>query len=152
MASPLSSHGQKLLSFIFSLAIILQWNMSRSERLIGPKPMVERYERWLAKHRKSYADDREKQTRFVTYQTNVAYIEAFNAVPGRTYYLSDNQFADMTISEYRTTYLGYKDGSDNSPAKIPGFIYENVTAPPESIDWRKNGAVAPVKNQGNCGN
>lgn len=44
-----------------------------------------------------------KAERFVTYQTNVAYIEALNAVPGWTYYLSDSQFVDMTISEYRAT-------------------------------------------------
>lgn len=101
MASPMSSHGHKLLLFIFSLAIILQWTMCRSERRIGLKSMVERYERWLAKHRESYADDREKHRRCATYQKNVAYIEAFNAVPGRTYCLSDNEFADTTSSEYR---------------------------------------------------
>lgn len=112
----MSSHGHKLLLFIFSLAIILQWTMCRSERFIGLKSMVERYERWLAKHRKSYADDREKHRRFATYQKNVAYIEAFNAVPGRTYCLSDNEFADTASNEYRASYLGYKDGSHNSPA------------------------------------
>lgn len=91
----MSSHGYKLLHFILSLAIILQWNMSRSERLIGPKPMAER---WLAKHRKNYADDRQKQRGLSPTKQTLPTLR-----PGWTYYLSDSQFVDMTISEYRAT-------------------------------------------------
>ncbi|KAE8691595.1 Vignain [Hibiscus syriacus] len=32
------------------------------------------------------------------------------------------------------------------------FRYENVTSLPASIDWRKRGAVTPIKNQAQCGN
>lgn len=59
-----------------------------------------------------------------------------------------NQFADLSDEEFRETYLGLS-------APVTDFIGtfeipENVSAS-SSVDWREEGAVRPVKDQGSCG-
>ncbi|KAF9619650.1 hypothetical protein IFM89_007971 [Coptis chinensis] len=96
-----------------------------------------------------YKDSVEKEMRFQVFKTNVEYIDTFNKVGDRTYVLSVNGFADQTNEEFIASRNGYK----NSPERKSGtaFMYENVTAVPSSMDWRKKGAVTPIKDQGQCG-
>ncbi len=61
--------------------------------------------------------------------------------------LGMNEFADMTVDEYRQHALGYDAKLlTNRPLRAEPFIYEDTVAPAE-IDWREKGAVAKVKNQ-----
>ncbi|KAK3206925.1 hypothetical protein Dsin_020971 [Dipteronia sinensis] len=51
-------------------------------------------------------------------------------------------------------YTGYNRQTSKvmstSEAATTSFEYANLTAVPTSMDWRKNGAVTPVKDQGRC--
>lgn len=111
-------------------------------------PMEKRYRQWMKRHGRRYGSREEWNFRFGIYQSNLQLIEYINS-QNLSYKLRDNEFADMTNLEFRSAYLGYK-----SPRFLHkggyNFTFDNSLAPP-SMDWRKRGAVTPVKNQGNCG-
>ncbi|KAL9668689.1 hypothetical protein QQ045_006227 [Rhodiola kirilowii] len=94
----------------------------------------------------------EKERRFEIFKDNVEYVNAHNKKEGRNYDLAVNKFADLTYEEFEAKYTGYgprplaDDKSDESDQKL-----ELVVEVPDSIDWRKKGAVGPVKKQGFCG-
>uniref|UniRef100_A0A2C9URQ2 Vignain n=1 Tax=Manihot esculenta TaxID=3983 RepID=A0A2C9URQ2_MANES len=135
----------------FALFLILAiWaNQATPHELTESSSMAERYERWLAKYGKLHRSAREKQRRFQIFKRNVEYIDAFNAKGGKTYRLSVNKFADLTDGEFQATHKGYRRPRSKRLEKTP-FKYENVTVVPPSMDWRKKGAVTPVKDQGDC--
>ncbi|CAH2046261.1 unnamed protein product [Thlaspi arvense] len=119
--------------------------------------MQNRHDEWMAKHGRIYADVKEKNYRYVVFKRNVERIERLNSVPtGRTFKLAVNQFADLTNEEFRSMYTGYKGDSllsSQSEKKTTSFRYQNVSsgALPKSVDWRKKGAVTPIKSQHFCG-
>nr|AAD28477.1 papain-like cysteine protease [Sandersonia aurantiaca] len=114
------------------------------------------YERWRSHHAVSRDLD-QKQKRFNVFKENVKFIHEFNKNKDVTFKLALNKFGDMTNQEFRAKYAGSKvhhhrtmKGSRHGSGSGAKFMYENAVAPP-SIDWRERGAVAAVKNQGQCG-
>lgn len=103
----------------------------------------------MAQYGCTYKDNAEKERRLTIFKDNVEFIESFNSAGDRSYKLSINGFADQTKEEFQASRNGYKRSSNNRGT--PPFKYENVTAVPTSIDWRKKGAVTPIKDQGQCG-
>ncbi|CAL5403766.1 unnamed protein product [Camellia sinensis] len=112
------------------------------------EPMKERYEKWLENHGRAYKDRDEWERRFGIYQSNVEYIEHFNS-KNLSFKLVDNKFADMTNEEFTSIYLGL--GTTGHSVTGMRFGYEESTGLPTIVDWRKQGAVTPVKDQGQCG-
>lgn len=111
------------------------------------------YERWRSHHTVTRSLD-EKLTRFNVFKHNVNYIHNFNK-GDQPYKLKLNKFADMTNHEFRSAYAGSKirhhsvlHGATHGNTN---FMYEKMSTVPTSVDWRKNGAVNPVKDQGLCG-
>ncbi|MQL71278.1 hypothetical protein Taro_003604 [Colocasia esculenta] len=134
-------------------------------------PIEERYERWLARYGRRYeAEPGEKERRFNIYRRNVLLIDAVNAM-NLSYKLTDTMFADLTNREFRAkrTCLRHPSSLQLSPPvpkggeEAPGTscLCADKASPsrlcpqpiilPSSVDWRKKGAVTPVKDQGTCG-
>lgn len=119
------------------------------------------YEWWLAKHGKAYNNKNglemlEKERRFEIFKDNLRFIDEHNSV-NRTYKVGLNRFADLSNDEYRYMYLGTKTDAKRRFAKSKTAVtyryalHKDDHKLPESVDWRKRGAVAPIKNQGSCG-
>ncbi|XP_062199618.1 ervatamin-B-like [Phragmites australis] len=140
-------------SFLFLLFVI-----SVCTTLARIDPMLERFEQWMSRHGRLYADAGEKNRRLEIYRRNVELVETFNAM-STGYKLADNKFADLTNEEFRAKMLGFGPQSRAEHISTPSTMTcverampeENTDDPPKSVDWRAKGAVAPVKNQGNCG-
>ncbi|KAH9604230.1 hypothetical protein KSS87_001866 [Heliosperma pusillum] len=112
------------------------------------------YERWRSHYTVSRDLD-DKQKRFNVFKENVKHVHMVNQMD-KPYKLRLNQFADLTNSEFRTFYAGSKISHhkmflDKETKSSRDFMYASVTSVPPTVDWRKKGAVTPIKNQGQCG-
>ncbi|KAK9053906.1 hypothetical protein SSX86_024981 [Deinandra increscens subsp. villosa] len=134
------------LALLFFLVSLLSHAASR---LLSENSSYESHEQWMGRYGRNYKDPEEKERRSQIYQKNVHYIETFNNAMNKGYKLAVNEFADLTNEEFKTTRNRFK-AHECSPS-TPAFRYENVTAVPSSVDWRKKGAVTPIKDQGQCG-
>lgn len=136
--------------FLIFLTFLSSGVMSR--KLPETVTMADRHEQWMVQYGRVYKDEAEKERRLAIFRNNVEFIESFNAAGEKPYVLGVNAFADLTAEEFRASRNGYRrrvlrSGEGSSTP----FKYENVTAVPDSMDWRKKGAVTPVKDQGECG-
>ena len=110
------------------------------------------YERWLAEHGKAYNGLGEKEKRFQIFKDNLKFIDEHNAL-NLSYKLGLNRFADLSNDEYRSTFLGTKPRAMNRLSKTKSDRYAPRVGDqlPDAVDWRKEGAVTAVKDQGQCG-
>merc|ERR1711997_717417 len=102
---------------------------------------------------KSYKDSAERLTRFSIFVKNLRDIERHNRTPGQKWKKTVNEFADMTQKEFTSSRNGYintvKPSGSFSRAADRSNI--NMADLPESVDWRDQGVITDVKDQGHCG-
>lgn len=113
------------------------------------KTLRERFKKWLQTHSILYGGKEEWMLRFGIYQTNLQLIDYINSLH-LPFKLTDNRFADMTNAEFKAHFLGLNTSSlrlntDQRP------VCDAVGNVPDAVDWRKEGAVTPIRNQGKCG-
>ncbi|OAY65532.1 Ananain [Ananas comosus] len=140
------------LVFLFLFLCVMWASPSVASRDEPSEPMMKRFEKWVAEYGRVYKDNDEKMLRFQIFKNNVNHIETFNNRNENSYTLGINQFTDMTNNEFVAQYTG----GVSRPLNIEGeqvvsFDDIDISAVPQSIDWRNHGAVTSVKNQGRCG-
>lgn len=143
-----------LLSLSLSLLIFIASSFDFHEKELETEDSLwDMYERWRSYH-KVATNHHEKKKRFNVFKSNVLHVHETNKMD-KPYKLQLNKFADMTSHEFRNLYAGSKIHhrrmlqGDRIGNKT--FMYADVDSVPTSVDWRKKGAVTPVKDQGQCG-
>ena len=132
--------------FFAFILILGTWAYEVASRELQEPSMSARHEQWMATYGKVSADAAEKERRFEIFKDS-----SFNTAGNKPYKLSVNKFADQTNEELKVARKGYRRPLQTRPMKVTSFKYENVTAVPATMDWRKKGAVTPIKDQGQCG-
>ena len=105
---------------------------------------------WTTEYGKTYQNDAEAQYRQLIFQKNVNEIERRNAL-NRSITLSVNGFTDLTRNEFQARKLGYIPRNLRTGKQSLVTYNADPADIPSSVDWVADGAVTPVKNQGQCG-
>ncbi|EAR95836.2 papain family cysteine protease (macronuclear) [Tetrahymena thermophila SB210] len=121
------------------------------------------YNKWSSQHQRVYLNEDEKLFRQMVFFENLQKIKEHNSNPNNTYSIHLNQFSDMTKQEFAEKILMKQNIVDHLMKGISQEATHNDTNNKEtqlnsksliladSIDWREQGAITTVKNQGNCG-
>lgn len=110
------------------------------------------WEEFKSVHNKLY-DGQFEFVRRLIWESNLKFIQRHNMeydMGKHSYSLGMNQFGDLTHDEFKALYLSKKPAQ--RPRNATLFMSPlNVKSFPDSVDWRTQGYVTPVKDQGQCG-
>jgi len=113
-------------------------------------------------HKKKYASETEERFRMKIYMENAHKVAKHNQLYELglvSYKLKVNKWADMLHHEFIHTVNGFnRTGVKENGEQVYNNVEEAITfiSPanvklPDSVDWRDQDAVTPVKDQGHCG-
>jgi cathepsin L len=103
---------------------------------------------------KTYENEHHETMRRLIWEDNLKMIQKHNLdydMGRKTYSLGMNEFGDWTHEEFVARYFGLNLNVTRSTVGAKFMSPLNVESLPDEVDWRTNGYVTPVKNQGHCG-
>ncbi|KAK3094504.1 hypothetical protein FSP39_002605 [Pinctada imbricata] len=109
------------------------------------------WEIYKSQYAKNYRDEEEGQRRLV-WESNLKVIEHHNRRADRgaeTFWLGMNEYGDMTSAEFVRVMNGFIMSNRTRTNVFKSDI--DVKDLPDTVDWRKQGYVTEIKNQGQCG-
>lgn len=106
--------------------------------------LLDRFEEWARLFRVHFRDEAHHHELFQKWSDNDKFIEMTNA-RNLTYRLGHNQFSAMNEEEFSATLGKF------TPNALTNLPEDAEVALPASVNWVIEGAVTPVKDQGQCG-
>jgi C1A family cysteine protease len=122
---------------------------------LASSSLIERFRSWVDEFKIIIENDDHEMSMFKKWAFNDKYIEDFNS-QNFTYTLGHNQFSGMDSNDF-SAYLGYSKKYESlnnlrgNNMKIISSIDGTLKSLPSSVNWVEEGAVTPVKDQGQCG-
>jgi len=105
---------------------------------------------WTATYAKTYSNE-DLFTRFANFRVQLDSILAHNQL-NASWTAGLNEFSDLTHEEFLSTHTGRVSSHNRrSHGRHSEDADMSAADPSNDVDWRTKGAVAPVKNQGQCG-
>jgi C1A family cysteine protease len=111
-----------------------------------PQAVRDSFDQWRMSNGKAYGAQSDYQYRLGVYAQNYSKVNKKNSEK-RSYRLALNKFADMSAEEFRAQYLGMQ-GESTRAKNVIDLSHVQVSS---EVDWTNEGAVTPVKDQGQCG-
>jgi len=121
-----------------------------SKKQLKELQSIGNFHAFMTEHNKSYPDREEFKRRYAIFRDNMKKVQFLRETELGTGEYGATALADITETEFKQNYLGWKKQRDDPEVHWPAAEIPDVTLPKEH-DWRSLNAVTPVKNQGACG-
>jgi len=123
----------------------------KSNKALKKLQSLDKFHQFMKEHKKVYNSKREFKKRYAVFRDNMKKVQFLRESEQGTGEYGITPFADLTEMEFKRQHTGLntKRGDD------PGIHWPAADIPdvelPDEFDWRAEGAVTEVKNQGKCG-
>ena len=99
---------------------------------------------------KNYNSIEDYVYRFEVFRKNLNVIVQHNLEKGNNFTMNINKFTDLTDYEFKNKFISGFKKDKNAMTKCRAFSSTGSELP-DFVDWRNEGAVTQVKDQGQCG-
>jgi len=130
-----------VLAIVFVLALAYASNVERE--------YLDAFESFKADYGKVYSSEIEEMYRYAIFKQNLDFVNSWDAEE-KGFEVAMNSFGDLSLAEFTAMYNGYRNDT-HSLRKRNYYVPDTNQVLADDVDWRKQGAVTPVKNQGQCG-
>jgi len=141
-----------LLLPVVSSSLSLHLNISVSDPREPGVLLDKTWELWKVRHGVRYGSSAEERYRREVFNNNKRDIEQHNRLyrEGKeSYFQGTNHLSDLTHQEFLNRLGNFKSSENNTEEEVMSF--DAAVDIPAKVDWRDEGAVLPIKNQGHCG-